>query len=47
MDKSRKKGIEAKEKKTQKLVNYKNLERNLLNEISSEFNLKEDSKKKQ
>ena len=26
MDKSRKKGIEAKEKKTQKLVNYKNLE---------------------
>ena len=46
MDKSRKKGIEAKEKKTQKLVNYKNLERNLLNEISSEFNLKDDSKKK-
>lgn len=47
MNKSRKKGIGANKKINEKLVDYKNLERNLLNEISNEFIEKNKNQKKQ
>lgn len=42
MNKSRKKGVNQHEKSKDKLINYKDLERNVLYEISNEFS---DSKK--
>ena len=49
VNKTRKKGLNSREKGEEKLVNYKDLERNLLNEISNEFNdssKNKDNKKK-
>lgn len=45
MNKTRKKGVNQHEKTKDKLVNYKDLERNVLYEISNEFSDK--NKKKQ
>lgn len=44
MNKSRKKGINARERSKENLVSYKDLERNLLTEISKELTSKNDKK---
>lgn len=44
MNKSRKKGINQHEKAKDKLINYKDLERNILYEISNEISDSKDKK---
>ena len=49
MNKTRKKGVNQQEKSKERLVNYKELERNILYEISNEFeesHKKKDDKKR-
>lgn len=46
MNKSRKKGVNQHGKSKEKLVNYKDLERNILYEISNEFSENKQKNKK-